>query len=294
MGRIVKNAPASNERYIVAPPAGGGNGRAHLFDEAQLGGFEQSGAFGDFGNNSPATVAVISSGSSSFEVAEPQIDWEELRSQTEALVEAAASEGEAILREAHDRAAAILEATRGSAGDVTARAQEGGHQAGYAAGTDAAQAEMDSMLSTMRGLIEMARVERHKIIESAEPEIVRLAMGIAEQILHKQVDYDRSVVVEMVKAAIGRLVDRESITVRVNPVDLARMQQHRDEVLALGETKHVRVIEDRRVDPGGVIVETDSGTLDARIKTQVEEARRALNIVDERVVVPAADTSLAS
>jgi len=63
-------------------------------------------------------------------------------------------------------------------------------------------------------------------------------------------------------------------------------------MLALGETKHMRVIEDQRVDPGGVVVETDAGTLDAKISTQVEEAKRVLRLdAGEFVVEPAPNGS---
>jgi flagellar assembly protein FliH len=139
----------------------------------------------------------------------------------------------------------------------------------------------------MRNLVDMARVERHKLIESAEPELVRLAVGLAERILHQQIALDRGVVIEMAKVAIARLVDRESVTVRVNPADLERMRQHRDEFLNSSDIKHLRIIEDQRVDRGGVLVETDGGTIDARIGTQLNEAKRVLHVEDEVIVQPA-------
>ena len=64
---------------------------------------------------------------------------------------------------------------------------------------------------------------------------------------------------------------RSPSRVRVNPVDLERMRQHRDSIAGAGESKHLRVIEDQRVDPGGVVVETDGGTIDAKISTQIEK-----------------------
>src|SRR6185437_732718 len=100
---------------------------------------------------------------------------------------------------------------RQSAGTVSTKAQETGHASGHAAGVAKAESEMEEMLGTMHGLIDMARVERHKIVSGAEPEIVRLAMGIAERVIHKAVEVDRDIVIAMTKAAIAQLVDRESI-----------------------------------------------------------------------------------
>ena len=146
---------------------------------------------------------------------------------------------------------------------------------------------MNDMLVTMRGLLEMARAERHKLIEDAEPELVRLALGIAERVLHQQVALDRGVVVEMAKVAIARLIERDTVTVRVNPADLERMREHREELIAIGDIRNLRVVEDKRVDRGGVVVDSETGTIDARIATQLEEARKILDIEDDLVVEPA-------
>jgi flagellar assembly protein FliH len=144
----------------------------------------------------------------------------------------------------------------------------------------------------MRELLEAARNERHALVTSAETELVKLAVGIAERVLHQQIALDGGVVVEMAKAAISRIVDRETITVRVNPADVERMREHRDELLALGDVKTMRVIEDQRVDRGGVILETDGGSVDAKISTQLAEVRKILHIVDDLVVLqPAPGTA---
>jgi flagellar biosynthesis/type III secretory pathway protein FliH len=269
VGRVVKNAPFSDEAYVVAPPhAGGVNGKATV-DESVLESSLQYHEETDSGHvEAPQT---------------PDLDWATIHREVSDLIETATADAEALITDARERVKTIVDSAQAGAAGITEKARAEGRAAGHAEGIDSAEREMDEMLATMRGLIVMARVERHKIIESAEAEIVRLAMGIAERILHKAVEVDREVVVAMTKAAIAQLVDRESVTVRVNPIDLERMKQHRDSVLALGETKHMRVIEDQRVDPGGVVVET---------ATQVEEAKRVLRIEGAEVVPETADGSL--
>ena len=65
------------------------------------------------------------------------------------------------------------------------------------------------------------------------------------------------------------------------------MLEHREEFLNASDIKHLRIIEDQRVDRGGVLVETDGGTIDARIGTQLNEAKRVLHVEDELIVQPA-------
>ena len=191
------------------------------------------------------------------------------------------------------RARALVEDAAARADAIAQDARKRGHDEGFAAGRDAADREMNDMLATMRGLLEMARVERHKLMEDAEPELVRLALGIAERVLHQQIALDRGVVVEMAKIAIARLIERDSVTVRVNPADLERMREHRDELIAIGDIRNLRVVEDQRVDRGGVVVETDAGTIDARISHAGQRGAQILHIEDDVIVEPAPASSFA-
>ena len=101
-------------------------------------------------------------------------------------------------------------------------------------------------------------------------------MAIAERIVHTEVANNRHVVVENVRAAVTRLVSREVVTLRVNPADHETIRQYRDSIVAASDVEHLRIVEDQRVDRGGVLVETDAGTIDAKISTQLREAKRAI------------------
>jgi flagellar biosynthesis/type III secretory pathway protein FliH len=271
MGRVVKNARVNTQRYQLAVPR---------VDRPAYEGEDES------TYAPPPYEEPIDS----YELPSPQpppIDLDQIAHQARELIDTAETFAKRIVQDAFERAGQLL-TEAGQRGDELAQSvQTEARDKGHAEGTAAADAEMSDMMATMRNLVDMARVERHKLMESAEPELVRLAIGIAERVLHQQIALDRGVVVEMAKVAIGRLVDKESVTVRVNPGDLERMKEHRDELLDSGELKNFRVVEDQRVDRGGVVVETDGGTIDARISTQVAEAKRVLHIEDEVIVAPA-------
>ena len=280
MGRVVKGARFRDERYAlevpeIVVPVVDTVAAADDFASADDFGF---GAFGD---------AILADAPLASAPREPDVDFDAIRLQAQAVLDEAERDAEAVLADAHERARALIEDAAGRADTIAQDARKRGHDDGFHAGRAAADAEMNDMLVTMRGLLEMARVERHKLIEEAEPELVRLALGIAERVLHQQVALDRGVVVEMAKTAIARLIERDTVTVRVNPADLERMRDHRDELMAIGDIRNMRLLEDKRVDRGGVVVETDAGTIDARIGTQLDEARKILHIEDDVIVEPA-------
>jgi len=268
MGRVVKNALVNSHRYSVPVPVVERNHEAVATDD-------QPSFY-----NPPDPTPVLTP-------LPPAIDIDAVGERTRELIENAEERAKALVADAFDRAANMIRDAATRADAALEEAQAKGHAAGFAEGTAAADREMSDMMATMRNIVDVARAERHKLMENAEPELVRLAVGIAERVLHQQIALDRGVVVEMAHVAIARLVDRESVTVRVNPSDVERMREHRDEFLNAGDIKNFRVIEDQRVDRGGVVVETDGGTIDARISTQVNEAKRVLHIEDEVVVKPA-------
>ncbi|HEX3462911.1 MAG TPA: FliH/SctL family protein [Candidatus Elarobacter sp.] len=283
MGRVVKGSQIRIERYqlrvpeVAAPPpqTPAGAGDAHAPDAFGFGGADGGDGF------------LLDAPLGAAPAAEAGVDVAAVRAEAQAIIDDASRNAELLIADAHSRARTLVEDAATRADTVVQDARRQGHDDGFQAGRDAADREMNDMLVTMRGLLEMARAERHKMMEDAEPELVKLALGIAERVLHQQIALDRGVVVEMAKNAIARLIERDSVTVRVHPADLEAMRRHREELMAMGDIRNLRVVEDQRVDRGGVVVDTDAGTIDARISTQLDEARKILHIEDDIVVEPA-------
>jgi len=281
MGKIVKGAQTAPETYRLKPPPPPSVART----SPVLRSFDPLEAYSD----DPAFEHLQSS---PHPPAPASIDFDALAAEAQHLIDRASEDAERLIRDAQHRATSLIDQAQGRAGEIEAQAKEQGFQLGVGDGRTAAQAEMDEMLETMRGLVEMARIERHKIIESAEPEIVRLAVYIAERVLNQHVAVDQNAVIDMVRAAITRLVNREKVTVRVNPADMQTMREHRDQLMSINDIDHMRVIEDQRVDRGGVVIETESGTIDSKVSTQLREVRRLLAVDDPVSVPPSSEPAI--
>ncbi len=220
------------------------------------------------------------------------VDMDAARAEAAKLVEDAGADAERLLEDARERSLELLDDAQARVGQIETDARAKGFEEGTADGRAAAQAEMDEMLETMRGLIEMARLERHKIIQGAEPEIVKLAVSISERILNAHIDLQPGAVLEMARSAITRLVGRETVTVRVHPSDLELMRENRDRLMSLNDIDNLRLIADQRVDRGGVVIDTESGTIDAKISTQLREVRRLLAVEEPLSVAPSPEPPL--
>jgi flagellar assembly protein FliH len=216
----------------------------------------------------------------------PKVDWEGVRREAREIVDKAVEGSEAMLRDAAARAQALLAQAQAQADGIAAAARTAGHDEGVAAGRNEIEAQLAQTVSSLQSVVDEARAQRQTVIETAEPELVRLAMTIAERIVHEQITVDPNVVLENVRQALTRLVGREVVTLRVNPADLDTIRAHRDGIAGSHDVEHLRVVEDQRVDRGGVIVETDAGTIDAKVSTQIREARRTL-LAEPSVFSPA-------
>lgn len=279
MGRVVKGAHVAQQAYLIKPPPIRVPQPEYAVPHEDDASFAQlHGHVRDF---SPTV---------SFEA--PTVNIDAARAEAAKLIEDASADAERLLQDARQRALQLIDDAERGVRDIEELAKKSGFDQGVADGRAAAQAEMDEMLETMRGLIEMARIERHKIIESAEPEIVRLSVSVAERILNGHVALAPDTVLDMVRSAITRLVNRETVTVRVNPADIETMRGHRERLMAMNDIDNVRLIEDQRVDRGGVIIETDAGSIDAKISTQLREARRLLAVEEPITVAPSNEPEL--
>jgi type III secretion protein L len=66
------------------------------------------------------------------------------------------------------------------------------------------------------------------------------------------------------------------LTVRVSNADLSRLEEMRESINALGRAQYIDFVADQAIVKGGCIIESASGTIDARLETQLRILENAL------------------
>jgi len=154
-------------------------------------------------------------------------------------------------------------------------------QKGYAQG---------EAVGLQRGLDETRRVEaqlaaainallsfRQTVFEQAKAHLVELAFAIADKITAARAVAERDTVIGTIDRCIGEILDKTRMKIRVNPAELDFVKQRFDELVKSNEAAAAAVVEsDNRVSAGGCIIETDSGSADARIESQLSMLREKL------------------
>ncbi|MFA4844857.1 MAG: FliH/SctL family protein [Candidatus Margulisiibacteriota bacterium] len=177
------------------------------------------------------------------------------------------------LPRAKSEAQKLIEDAYNEANELREQAKEEGRLAGR----EEAASRIEEALATLNAAV----TERKKIIKDAESELLRLSLKIAEQIIRSEVSMHRDVTLNIVSEAISRVSDREQIIVRVNREDAEYIKRYKDRLSGmLDGVKSFSVIEDANIEPGGCVIETNLGFIDARIATKLRSIEEVLQKVN--------------
>lgn len=129
----------------------------------------------------------------------------------------------------------------------------------------------------IRVLTENMQREYDELYASAERNVVRLALAVAERIVKRQVLLDDEFVIRQICEGAKRVIGVERIRIRVNPADEEYVRQHRAQILMNADSVRDLVIEsDETIERGSCVMESDAGNVDALIATQLERIEAAL------------------
>jgi flagellar assembly protein FliH len=152
------------------------------------------------------------------------------------------------------------------------RMQQGqaeGYAVGHAEGLAQGRAELEAATRALQQAAAELTARRDALCDAVEPAAISLALAGAEQVVGAALAVQPDLILEAARGALRRLVERDHVTVLVNPDDLDRVRLHAPELVEeLGGIGALDVQVERRIAPGGVIVQTPEGDVDARLDTR--------------------------
>ena len=135
--------------------------------------------------------------------------------------------------------------------------------------------EYELKLQAERTAIAMAisafEVERVEYYARVEAEIVQLALAIAAKILHREAQVDPMLLAALVRMAVERMREGSSVTIRVSP---RRAKQWREYFAAQSNNARVAVVEDAGVSDLDCLLETELGSANFGLDTQLKEVEQ--------------------
>ena len=192
--------------------------------------------------------------------------------EADAIREAAKKDAEETAAKAKADAEAVAAEAEASRQAVVDEARKEGFEAGRKEGYDSGKEEADRLINKLHVMLSGVADKRQRIIDESESLIVDLILNIVRKVVRSITESQKDAVVNTVLKALSKLKTSADVTLRVNFDDAALTTEHMKQFLKKVEkAKSITVIEDSSVDRGGCIVETDYGSIDARISSQLRE-----------------------
>ncbi|HRX16364.1 MAG: flagellar assembly protein FliH [Spirochaetes bacterium] len=203
-----------------------------------------------------------------LKIAREQIknEMEQQRKDSDREIERGKFEAEKMIKDAELKVSIIEH-------DAYKKGYDAGREEGYKEG----ESEVMRLIDRLGTIVSTAVDIRDDIIKSSEKMMTEMILMIARKVIKDEIVERREVVINNIKEAIRRVKDRDRIDIRVNFADLDMTTAHKDELIKMMESlKKVNIYEDSRVDRGGCIIETDVGSIDSRISTQLDTIEEAI------------------
>jgi flagellar assembly protein FliH len=158
--------------------------------------------------------------------------------------------------------------------EIREQARLEGEAEGRAAGLAQARAAGQQAVAAFAAALDALQVARAELLGELERDALELAFALTERILAGALSAQPERVLDVTRNALRRLTDRHRVTLSVNPADLELVSDSVQSLRAeLGGIEHCEVQADRRIGPGGAVVSTDAGEIDATIEAGLDRAR---------------------
>ena len=203
------------------------------------------------------------------QIEEKRNELEEIRQQTEQIIENARKDALELVEQGHREAESIREAAR----------QEGwkmGHEAGFENGMEDAQVHILKAQEILR----MAEIERLERVSGSESFLIDLSMLAVEKIVAEHVEVSSNYLPELVHTLLTEVERAFKVEVRVSPNDFPSVILHRASFeRSFMQRVELLILPDRSLNPGDVVIATEYGTVDGRLGTRLEQLHKTLTML---------------
>lgn len=182
----------------------------------------------------------------------------------------AVTEGQKIVQQAREEAARIkkqAEEILVKVGEERDRERKRGLEEGRQQG-----------LAEVSQKILAATHEKERLFRDIERDIIRLTYDISEKIIGKDLHERETAIVDLIRQALHASIGQK-VVILVHPQDFEVVRKNQQLLIqALDASKTIQIRPDDKVKPKGCLIDTEIGTIDAQLETQLAAVRKALGI----------------
>ncbi|MGI9428975.1 MAG: FliH/SctL family protein [Bythopirellula sp.] len=193
-----------------------------------------------------------------------------------------ASEGDAYLQQIRAEAAKIVQQAEQDAATIRQQAEVAGKQAAEAAIErildDKVAKQMQTLTPALSAAVQQIEDSRQDWLRNWESSATQLACAIAAKIVRRELKSQPGIALEWIREALQMCAGAAEITLRLHPDDFETLGE---QVRQLTEVFHpvgaAKIVADPAITSCGCRLETEFGSIDQQLETQLERLQQELS-----------------
>ena len=156
------------------------------------------------------------------------------------------------------------------ANDIKANAWEEGFNRGKQEVIERMENDIDAVLISANRVLAESSIKAREIFQDNKREMINLSFEIAKKIIKREIN-NKEILFENLIEAMKKAQSNKELKIFVNWEQLSFGKEIKERLKnSFQGIETIDIIEDRTVEPGGCIIETKLGKIDATIKNQLD------------------------
>ena len=164
---------------------------------------------------------------------------------------------------------------------VQEKAYKAAHELGLSEGREIAfkeyKAKLEEKINNVDNLLKLFNEMKTKLAADHESHLVQMVYHFASRIAMREIKQDPSSILSVVQKVVADAQSDEQLMIRVSPSDLEFLEEVRSKTGKAAEVlKRVKLDATEGITPGGCLLESNYGSIDATVEMRVQRAWEAL------------------
>ena len=156
-----------------------------------------------------------------------------------------------------------------------------GYNNGYLEGQKDAEQTYSQKIIEINETLNLAREQKIQELLASQDLIIKLSYEIAHKVVMNNPEILTEQIVDLVKKSLEKIRDSEKVEIHINQIDFNRVNEALPIFKKILQGKSDIIIQvEQHIDPGSCEIITRMGMIDAKISTQFDEIKKALQTID--------------
>ncbi|GEM_PF-6444838 len=178
-------------------------------------------------------------------------------------------------------AEALLENSKKEAESLFEQRKNDGYKEGFEHGSTEgfkkSYEEHSGNFDDLKALIQDIANFKNSLLEKYEDKIKNIIIAIVKKIIKRELDRDsNSILLENISYLLHKIVDKEELTIYVSAKDYEFLNKNIDTLKDIFSLENVKILKSEAVAEGSSIIESNYGTYDLGVQTQIDEFENML------------------